>query len=768
MFERNISDLTGIEDFSALTTLICNDNNLTSLNLSNNTALTELYAANNKLNNLDVSKSTALKILYCYGNELISLDVTENPALSYLICYGNQLTSLDVTNNKVLTELRCKANNLTSIDLSMNRALTVLSFDDNQLTSLDVTESTELIELSVASNNLSNLDVSKNTALEILNCFQNDIINLNLSNNSALTQLYTASNELTSLDVSKNPTLEILYCYGNELTSLDVSTNPALSYLICYGNQLTSLDVTNNTALTELRCNVNNLSSIDLSKNTALTVLNCGDNQLTGLDVAKNIELTELWAYNNYLNNLDVSKNIDLIKLICYDTQLTSLDVSNNTKLTKLQCGFNPLTSMDVSLNTSLEFFFCPNSNLTSLNLKNGNNHNIINEDFHLQNNPDLFCVEVDDVSYSSTNWTTYVDDQVEFKNNCYDSLASEYVIIAEEKVELENHSDVLSGSVGVIADDGEAIIKDFSDVAETVEASEIKVDYTSSVRTEVLSPADIDLPDFIYNTVSNDDSADVKVEDDEMLVLDGQVFNKIEVKEGATLTFTAGNIFINELKTEKHTTIKFADCANVFINKKLVLKEFTNFNLDMNNVTLYVDDKVEVKKGSNVSALIYTNENEKIKAEGKEDSPTYMKGMFVAKRVESKDFVTWNKDANLSPCSIPPVESSARIADTKTKGKTKIDVSKKLEEPIFEIGEFSVKTWPIPSNGNFNIKVYTPSGSEIVIIKVYDVKTGIVVHADEFNSENEYIFGYNLQSGIYAVKIYQASNIKTFRVIKN
>tara|TARA_B100000767_G_scaffold165097_1_gene154689 strand:+ start:139 stop:477 length:339 start_codon:yes stop_codon:yes gene_type:complete len=45
----NISDLTGIEEFTNLTTLWCYSNILTSLDLSNNLALTELRCDHNHL-----------------------------------------------------------------------------------------------------------------------------------------------------------------------------------------------------------------------------------------------------------------------------------------------------------------------------------------------------------------------------------------------------------------------------------------------------------------------------------------------------------------------------------------------------------------------------------------------------------------------------------------------------------------------------------------------------------------------------------------------
>ena len=55
----NISDLTGIEAFTALTELCCFGNNLTSLDISNNTALTSLQCQSNQLTSLDVSNNTA-------------------------------------------------------------------------------------------------------------------------------------------------------------------------------------------------------------------------------------------------------------------------------------------------------------------------------------------------------------------------------------------------------------------------------------------------------------------------------------------------------------------------------------------------------------------------------------------------------------------------------------------------------------------------------------------------------------------------------------
>ena len=44
----DIADLIGIEDFTALTILYCNNNQLTNLDVSQNTALTKLYCGGNQ------------------------------------------------------------------------------------------------------------------------------------------------------------------------------------------------------------------------------------------------------------------------------------------------------------------------------------------------------------------------------------------------------------------------------------------------------------------------------------------------------------------------------------------------------------------------------------------------------------------------------------------------------------------------------------------------------------------------------------------------
>ena len=280
--EKSIADLTGIEHFTALKELYCNDNQLTSLDVPKNTALTRLLCSSNRLTSLDVSKNTKLTDLSCDYNQLTSLDVSKNTALTSLYCGGNQLTSLDVSKNTALEYLSCSNNQLTSLDVSQNTALKTLYCNYNQLTLLDVSKNIVLTKLYCFSNKLALLDVSNNVSLTHLNCQNNQLTKLDVSKNTALIWFYCTTNQLTSLNISENTALTTLNCYGNQLTDLDVSKNTALEYLSCNFNRLTTLNVSNNTRLTELYCRGNQLTSLDVSKNTALIQFWCHTNQIKG------------------------------------------------------------------------------------------------------------------------------------------------------------------------------------------------------------------------------------------------------------------------------------------------------------------------------------------------------------------------------------------------------------------------------------------------------------------------------------------------------
>ena len=213
---------------------------------------------------------------------------------------------------------------------------------------------------------------------------------------------------------SGTPDGQVLTANISGLTSLDVSASGG------YINDLTGIE--DFTALTELNCTNHSLTSLDLTQNTALINLGCSYNQLTSLDVTQNTALEQLFCITNPLTSIDVTQNTALTILKCSGQILTSLDVTQNTALEQLDCEMCQLTSLDLTQNTALTGLECGENQLECLNVKNGNNINMTFLDARY--NPDLTCIEVDDVAHSTANWSN-IDSGVTFSTNCNNACST-------------------------------------------------------------------------------------------------------------------------------------------------------------------------------------------------------------------------------------------------------------------------------------------------------------------------------------------------------
>jgi hypothetical protein len=160
------------------------------------------------------------------------------------------------------------------------------------------------------------------------------------------------------------------------------------------------------------------VSTDDISKVTSLDVSNSSISDLTGIENFVSLKFLD-FAYNN-VSSVNLSKNINLITINCSTIQpegLKSLDVSKNILLQTLLCSGNKITTLDLSKNILLTSLICNRSEeLLSIDLKNGNNKNITGISF---SNPNLKCVQVDDVNYSNTNWSNSKMTTTTFSLNC-------------------------------------------------------------------------------------------------------------------------------------------------------------------------------------------------------------------------------------------------------------------------------------------------------------------------------------------------------------
>ena len=128
---KTISSLKGIEYFTELLELDCDNNQLTSLDVSKNAKLVKLICSKNGLTSLNTSHNPLLKKLDIYNNKITSIDVSQNTELETLYIGRNPIETLNVKNNVKLMELQSELNDLTSIDLSNNSPSMTLYMANN-------------------------------------------------------------------------------------------------------------------------------------------------------------------------------------------------------------------------------------------------------------------------------------------------------------------------------------------------------------------------------------------------------------------------------------------------------------------------------------------------------------------------------------------------------------------------------------------------------------------------------------------------------------
>lgn len=180
----------------------------------------------------------------------------------------------------------------------------------------------------------------------------------------------------------------------NQLVSLDVSQNKNLKTLLCQANELTTLSL-DNPNLVNLLAFENFITSINLSNSPLLEYLDVNLNEMMALDVTNNPMLTLIWCWGNDIGELDLSQNVNLEMINCSINQIPNLDLSNSNNLVWMAAGAIP--------------------NLQYVDMRNGNNHNIVA--FGTTGTNNLQCIFVDDAGAPYLeDWNK--DDFTHFVNN--------------------------------------------------------------------------------------------------------------------------------------------------------------------------------------------------------------------------------------------------------------------------------------------------------------------------------------------------------------
>ena len=440
VYGMNISSLKGVEYFTELQTLFCNNNNLTTLDVSQNKKLYQLDCYDNQLTQL-ILNNPALGVLRCFNNKLTALNLSNSPELFNFSCRNNRLTSLDLSNCPEIFDLNCAKNTLYSIDLSNNVKLKSLALSDNSLTTLNLSKNVLLTNLYCSNNLLSQLDLSKNKLLKQVECYSNRIAASKMS--LLVENLPTVSNGLLvpvdyndpdEQNVITTQQADIANAKGwsvisndemeNEIkTKIDVAHFPDQNFRN-YVSENFDTDgdgyLSRSEALMVEEIDVREMAINDLTGIeyfTELKQLIClndfvessTDNHLTTLDLSKNTKLTRVACGQNHtLSSLNISKCTELGNLHCANNNLTTLDVSNCPKLWRLHCNNNKLTSLDLSYNQLLENLNCQITNITSLSLLNHPQlKNLYLYDIPLKTLDLSGCTALDDLGVGGTQLTS-------------------------------------------------------------------------------------------------------------------------------------------------------------------------------------------------------------------------------------------------------------------------------------------------------------------------------------------------------------------------
>jgi hypothetical protein len=207
------------------------------------------------------------------------------------------------------------------------------------------------------------------------------------------------------------------YLQNTQGTSLNLGPNTALTKISVQSNNITSLSLPGGTALTDLALYCTDIPmSLDISQYVNLINLTFRHSNFTSIDLSPFTLLETFDGENNEFTSITFPSPSVLTSVTCKTNSIASIDVSQLTSLTQFTCNDNQLTSLDVSMLQSLSILYCGWNDLTSLNVANGNNSNF--SAFYTINNPNLTCVKVDDVAYSTSNWSD-VDGGVSFSTSC-------------------------------------------------------------------------------------------------------------------------------------------------------------------------------------------------------------------------------------------------------------------------------------------------------------------------------------------------------------
>jgi surface protein len=231
---RQIADLTGIGYFTALTTLNCQNNQLTALDVTNNTALTKIQCFHNRLgvhamqvlveSLPTISSSSPHGVLVVYYDG----DPDDQNSFTQEQVSAASAKRWDVKNMSATFQPRILINEASFPDENFrNWVLDNIDSNGNGNGMLEDNEFNGVTSINVSNKNIADL-----TGIEVF---------------YKLEYLYCSNNQLTTLDISCFTMLGVLFCHQNQLHSITLppATNSRLWSLSCLNNPIRGKNMDN-------------------------------------------------------------------------------------------------------------------------------------------------------------------------------------------------------------------------------------------------------------------------------------------------------------------------------------------------------------------------------------------------------------------------------------------------------------------------------------------------------------------------------------------
>jgi Leucine-rich repeat (LRR) protein len=619
-FEQKLIDL-GI-DTDGLNGSVSNTSigSLTSLNVSSS-AIQDLTG---------IKGFVALTSLVCFDNQISNLDLSQNL----------HLTSLNCSNNPKLEKLNLKNGNNTAfitatLDFTNNPALVCIMVDDSTYSNTYWTDKKE-----VFAN--YNVDCTPYTLIPDLN-FEQKLIALGIDKDGINGKVITA-------DINKVTFLDLADSNISDLSGIEDFKE--LIYFFCDRNKLSSIDVSKNTLLENLGVNENNLTSLDVTKNTKLHTLTITQNKITSIDLLQNINLKRLGVNDNQLTELDLTNITLLTELDFSNNNLTSIDITKQANLSYLNCGFNKLTSLDISQNPKLQTVYADSNQFTELNVQNGNNENLIlpsktNKNStatvytSFLNNPKLTCIKVDNVAFSNANWSNIKDASATYNIECTGELtlpSNNFAIETKGESCLGENN----GEINITAKQIFSYVASVNGIAKTFTDNSLKLSALTPETYTIL----ITIPGQIFEQTFNIVIAKGATITGKSSITDKKI--NVEITEG-TAPYT---VFVNGIEQFETNTSSFSvtakgggllevktakACEGIYAKDiaglDMVLSAYPNptsgsFEIELPTSNKEVSIEINTLDGRVISNKIYTLENGTAKLT-LENQP---KGVYIAK----------------------------------------------------------------------------------------------------------------------------------------